>query len=161
MCGIKGGESFFLLHILLLRLLDEGDKRSQHLAHPLSLYTYVPTHPPHSIVLYCAPADKAAGLLTTKITESPRKNILLTYRSLFIDWPFFRPFPPLENSVHISLTSSNSLHFVVWLKFVFFAIDQCLSEISGENCRHRSGSEAESGSRCHPQSPRREVKIRL
>ena len=123
MCGIKGGESFFLLHILLLRLLDEGDKRSQHLAHPLSLYTYVPTHPPHSIVLYCAPADKAAGLLTTKITESPRKNILLTYRSLFIDWPFFRPFPPLENSVHISLTSSNSLHFVVWLKvFVFLQL---------------------------------------
>lgn len=36
------------------------------------------------ITLY-APADKAAGLLTIKITESPRRNILLTYLSLFID----------------------------------------------------------------------------
>jgi len=64
------------------------------------------------ITLY-APADKAAGLLTIKITESPRRNILLTYLSLFIDWPFFRPLPPLENSVHISLTSSNSLNYCI------------------------------------------------
>jgi hypothetical protein len=54
-------------------------------------------------------AAKAAGLLTTKITESPLKNILLTYRSLLMDVPRFLPLPPLENSVHISLTSSSNL----------------------------------------------------
>ncbi len=60
------------------------------------------------------PAAKAAGLLTTKITESPRKNILLTYRSLLtavFRCDVLRDFddPPLEYSVHISLTSSSSL----------------------------------------------------
>lgn len=56
---------------------------------------------------------RAAGLLTTMITESPLKNILLTYRSLFTAAPLVFPFPPLEVSVHISFTSSRSLgnHF--------------------------------------------------
>ena len=54
-------------------------------------------------------AASAAGLLTTKITESPLKSILLTYLSLFIAVPLSFPFPPLEYSVHISLTSSSNL----------------------------------------------------
>ena len=54
---------------------------------------------------------------TTNITESPLKNILLTYLSLFIDWPRLRPFPPLEYSVHISLTSSNNLLYLIWWRF--------------------------------------------
>ena len=51
----------------------------------------------------------AAGLLTIKMTESPRKNSLLTYRSLLTAAPRVRPLPPLEFSVHISLTSSSNL----------------------------------------------------
>ena len=67
--------------------------------------------PKHTSSLYelLAPAAKAAGLLTTNITESPLKNILLTYLSLLMDVPRVLPLPPLEYSVHISLTSSRSL----------------------------------------------------
>ena len=63
-------------------------------------------------VVYSPPPPslaRPAGLLTTKITESPRKNILLTYRSLFTATPLVLPLPPLDFSVHISLTSSSSL----------------------------------------------------
>ena len=72
-------------------------------------------YPPFFLPTKCsyAPGTKAAGLLTTKITESPCKNILLTYRSLFVDVPLLRPFPPLEYSVHISFTSSSSLYMLV------------------------------------------------
>ena len=50
------------------------------------------------------------GFETTKITESPRKNILLTNLSLLIVCPrVFLPLPPLDVSVHISFTSSNNL----------------------------------------------------
>ena len=56
-----------------------------------------------------AVAAAPAGLLTIKMTESPRKNILDTYRSLLIAVPRVRPFPPLDASVHISFTSSRSL----------------------------------------------------
>ena len=57
----------------------------------------------------CLPSANAAGLLTMIITESPRRNILLTYRSLLTAFPRVFPFPPLLFSVHISFTSSRSL----------------------------------------------------
>mmetsp|Transcript_11063 Transcript_11063/g.32817 ORF Transcript_11063/g.32817 Transcript_11063/m.32817 type:complete len:111 (+) Transcript_11063:1175-1507(+) len=59
--------------------------------------------------LFHEDAANAAGLLTMRITESPRRNILLTYRSLFTAVPLDRPFPPFECSVHISFTSSSRL----------------------------------------------------
>ena len=70
---------------------------------------------------YTHPAN-AAGLLTTRMTESPLKNILDTYRSLFIAEPLCLSFPPLEYSVHISLTSSNSLYcvYVYVCIYIFF-----------------------------------------
>lgn len=45
---------------------------------------------------------------STRITLSPRRNILLIYRSLFTGFPFF---PSLERgvSVHISLTCSRTI----------------------------------------------------
>ena len=56
------------------------------------------------------PPAKLAGLDTIKITESPRRNILLMYRSLLIAVPRAALFfPPFDVSVHISLTSSNNL----------------------------------------------------
>jgi len=107
---------------------------------PLSLFFYYCTDPilfsllfiffllhtnvPSSFHIYIQatlpppPAANAAGLLTTKITESPLKNILLTYRSLLIAVPLlllllFRDLlPPLEYSVHISFTSSSSLVYI-------------------------------------------------
>lgn len=62
----------------------------------------------HSASIFSSPA-RLAGLLTTIITESPLKNILLTYLSLFTAVPLFFPFPPFDVSVHISLTSSSNL----------------------------------------------------
>jgi len=53
--------------------------------------------------------ERAAGFDTIKITESPRKNILDTNLSLLIGCPRFLPLPPLDDSVHISLTSSSNL----------------------------------------------------
>jgi len=60
---------------------------------------------------YCllALSARAAGLLTIMMTESPLRNILLTYRSLFTAVPLECPFPPVDVSVHISFTSSNNL----------------------------------------------------
>ena len=52
---------------------------------------------------------KAAGLLTIKMTESPLRNILETYRSLLMAIPRVFPLPPLLCSVHISFTSSSNL----------------------------------------------------
>lgn len=50
------------------------------------------------------------GFLRTRITESPLRNILEMYRSLFTGFPFFFcPFPDLGNSVHISLTFSKTM----------------------------------------------------
>lgn len=70
--------------------------------------------PTHNIKTYHeACAANAAGLLTTKITESPLRNILLTYLSLFTAVPLLRPLPPLEYSVHISFTSSRSLIYYI------------------------------------------------
>lgn len=76
-------------------------------------------HPAYFIIISFLPPSlcndtnsypaNAAGLLTTKITESPLKNIFETYRSLFIADPLCFPFPPLEYSVHISFTSSSNL----------------------------------------------------
>ena len=60
---------------------------------------------------FAASSANAAGLLTIKITESPLRNILLTYLSLLMAMPLVFPFPPLDVSVHISFTSSNSLKF--------------------------------------------------
>ncbi len=50
-----------------------------------------------------------AGLRSTKITESPRKNILATYLSLFTGFDFDFPLPDLGVSVHISLTFSSTM----------------------------------------------------
>jgi len=56
------------------------------------------------------PLTKDAGLLTIKMTESPRRNNLLIYRSLLTTVPRFFPLPPLEVSVQVSLTSSINLY---------------------------------------------------
>ena len=57
------------------------------------------------IILYF-PA--AIGFLNTKITESPRRNILAMYLSLLTGFAFF-PFPDLGVSVHISFTFSKTM----------------------------------------------------
>jgi len=43
------------------------------------------------------------------MTESPRRNILLMYRSLLTGFAFFVPFPVFGNSVHISFTFSKTI----------------------------------------------------
>ena len=48
----------------------------------------------------------ASGFLSTRITESPLRNILLIYLSLLTGLDFFFPLPALGTSVHISLTFS-------------------------------------------------------
>ena len=53
-------------------------------------------------------AAAARGFLRTRITESPRRNILAINLSLFTGLPFFCPFPVFGISVHISLTWSNT-----------------------------------------------------
>ena len=63
----------------------------------------------HDEASFCSPSAKLAGLLTIMITESPLRNILLTYLSLFTAFPLVFPLPPLDVSVHISFTSSKSL----------------------------------------------------
>lgn len=50
------------------------------------------------------------GFRSTKMTESPRRNILLMKRSLLTDWRLFFPFPFFGTSVHTSFTSSSTLH---------------------------------------------------
>ena len=50
-----------------------------------------------------------AGLRKTKITESPRKNILAIYLSLFTGFDLVFPLPDLGVSVHISLTFSSTM----------------------------------------------------
>merc|ERR1712166_628467 len=49
------------------------------------------------------------GFLSTRITESPLKNILLMYLSLFTGLVFFFPLPAFGTSVHISLTFSSTM----------------------------------------------------
>ena len=49
------------------------------------------------------------GLRSTRITESPRSNILAMYLSLLTGRAFFLPFPVLGVSVHISLTFSSPM----------------------------------------------------
>ena len=63
------------------------------------------------LINYClfSSATKAAGLLTIRITLSPRKNSFDTKRSLFTAVPLCLPFPPFDVSVHISFTSSRRL----------------------------------------------------
>ena len=86
---------------------------SSHQDYPLPTIP-IPLSPTHNIKTYHeACAANAAGLLTTKITESPLRNILLTYLSLFTAVPLLRPLPPLEYSVHISFTSSRSLIYYI------------------------------------------------
>ena len=70
---------------------------------------YTSCHLPRSQLPLSPGLTAAAGLLTIRMTESPRRNNLLTYRSLLTAVPRVRPFPPLDCSVHISLTSSSSL----------------------------------------------------
>jgi len=43
------------------------------------------------------------------MTESPRRNILLIYRSLLTGLAFFDPFPDFGSSVHISFTFSSTM----------------------------------------------------
>ena len=50
-----------------------------------------------------------SGFLSTTMTESPRRNILEMYRSLFTGLDFFFPLPLLGTSVHISFTFSNTM----------------------------------------------------
>ena len=50
----------------------------------------------------------AKGFLKTRMTESPRKNILAMYLSLLTGFDFL-PLPALGVSVHISLTFSNTI----------------------------------------------------
>merc|ERR1711909_105975 len=50
-----------------------------------------------------------SGFLSTRITESPRRNILEMYLSLFTGLDFFFPFPVLGTSVHISFTFSRTM----------------------------------------------------
>lgn len=57
-------------------------------------------------------ADAAAvarGFRKTRITESPRRNILLMKRSLLTGFDFFFPLPGRGTSVHISLTFSSTM----------------------------------------------------
>merc|ERR1719351_416218 len=51
----------------------------------------------------------AIGFLRTRMTESPRKNILLINLSLLTGLAFFLPFPVLGISVHISFTPSKTM----------------------------------------------------
>merc|ERR550532_1986101 len=51
----------------------------------------------------------AKGFLRTRMTESPRKNILLMNLSLLTGLAFFLPLPVLGISVHISLTPSKTM----------------------------------------------------
>lgn len=98
-----------------------------------------------------------AGLLTTRITESPLKNILLTYRSLLTTVPRFLPLPPLETSVHVSLTSSNKLNKIQMI-FHDFAKKHVISSITSRELekkkvdrekRNKSEKKNKSTSRSH------------
>lgn len=51
----------------------------------------------------------AKGFLSTKMTESPRRNIFEINRSLLTGLTFFLPFPVRGTSVHISLTLSSTM----------------------------------------------------
>ena len=51
----------------------------------------------------------ASGFLRTRMTESPRRNILEMKRSLLTGLLFFLPFPVLGTSTHISLTFSRTM----------------------------------------------------
>jgi len=49
------------------------------------------------------------GFLSTRMTESPRKNIFEMKRSLLTGLAFFFPFPDFGFSVHISFTFSRTM----------------------------------------------------
>ena len=49
------------------------------------------------------------GFRSTRMTESPRRNILEIYRSLLTGLDFFLPFPVFGTSVHISFTFSMTI----------------------------------------------------
>lgn len=53
--------------------------------------------------------EVARGFRSTKITESPRRNIFEMNRSLLTGFTFFLPFPVRGTSVHISLTLSSTM----------------------------------------------------
>lgn len=59
--------------------------------------------------IFYLPAAVANGLRSTKITESPRRNIFDMKRSLLTGFTFFLPLPVRGNSVHISLTFSRTI----------------------------------------------------
>eukprot|EP00293_Proteomonas_sulcata_P020145 CAMPEP_0184312064 /NCGR_PEP_ID=MMETSP1049-20130417/46629_1 /TAXON_ID=77928 /ORGANISM="Proteomonas sulcata, Strain CCMP704" /LENGTH=186 /DNA_ID=CAMNT_0026627923 /DNA_START=89 /DNA_END=646 /DNA_ORIENTATION=- len=66
----------------------------------------LPTSIPACSVLILA---AHAGFLSTIMTESPLKNILLMKRSLLMGLPLCLPFPVLGASVHISFTFSRTM----------------------------------------------------
>lgn len=51
----------------------------------------------------------AMGFLRTRMTESPRRNILEMYLSLLTGLDFFFPLPVFGVSVHISFTFSRTI----------------------------------------------------
>merc|ERR1719347_1740576 len=57
---------------------------------------------------HCGPAA-ARGFLRTRMTESPRRNILEMNLSLLTGLAFFLPLPVFGSSVHISLTPSRTM----------------------------------------------------
>lgn len=83
----KGGRApcHHVIHILLQQLLSKS----------------------HSIII--AILQFQFGLRRTNMTESPRRNILLMYLSLFTGLAFFVPFPVFGVSVHISFTFSSTM----------------------------------------------------
>ena len=65
----------------------------------------------NKIKLVCAKEilNYCNGLRSTKITESPRKNIFDMKRSLLTGLDFFLPLPLFGTSVHISFTFSKTI----------------------------------------------------
>lgn len=94
-----------LIHVLLAKggrkdknLKDAGSK-IQFLNQRLRKKRYKMVH------LAVAPS----GFRSTKMTESPRKNILLINLSLFTGFAFFFPLPVFGTSVHISFTYADAI----------------------------------------------------
>jgi len=75
---------------------------------PFLSYVYVVKFTINTIITHHCALAVAKGFFNTKITESPRKNILAMYLSLLIGFAFF-PFPVFGISYHISFTFSSTM----------------------------------------------------
>ena len=64
-----------------------------------------------STAVYFAVAN---GFFSTRMTESPLRNILEMKRSLFTGFDFFLPLPVFGTSVHISFTFSSTMLQCLW-----------------------------------------------